>query len=288
MHGLVTIVLLAALQFGPVDRSFELEQYSACRDSLTLMLSRASGAAERSEVLWRLSRVSYMLGDAQSSKEERRARFNEGIAYADEAIRLAPSNINAYMWHCANTGYECQTHSLADQAKAVPAMTRDLETILDKLGRTDCSEAWQALAELFYAHPLKSKDKAINYARRAVETIPRGELRLSTYLYLATLLEKRGWSSSRRASEIASDAAKYPSAGPSNTDKTGYWIGSKGADPKAVWSDRPLRELSDREEALAIVRYAWALFEGSSRRTKMDYRDFRALTSFENILNNNN
>lgn len=278
MKGLC-ILLLAVLNFGSVDRAFERESYKACRDSLCVMLSQASGPHEKAEVLWRLSRVTLMLGEKESAKEVRRTVFAEGIRYADEAIAAEPANIQSYMWHCANTGRECQTHGIKEQAAAVPVMLRDLETILDRYGRTNFSEAWQALAEIFHEHPLKSNDKALNYARKAVATIPARELRLTTYLYLAELLYERNASASKRAAAIASDAAKYAVSGQSNTERMGYFVGSTGTGGRAPWSEHPLASISDREEAVALVRYAMARYENASRRTKMDVRDYRTLSS---------
>lgn len=278
MKGLL-VLLLATLSFSFVDKAFERESYQACRDSLRVMLDRSSGPHEQAEVLWRLSRVTLLLGERESGKEARRAVFAEGIRYADAAIAAEPANIQAYMWHCANTGRECQTHGIKEQAAAVPVMLRDLETILDRYGRTDFSEAWQALAEIFHEHPLKSNDKAINYARKAAATIPARELRLTTYLYLAELLYERNASPQKRSAAIAADAAKYAGSGQTNTERNGYYVGSTGAGGRAPWSERSLAGISDREEALALVRYAMARYEGSARRTKMDARDYRTLSS---------
>lgn len=276
--SLLVGIVLSALSFTGADRSFTRESYAACRDSLTVLLPRAESNGEKAEVLWRLSRVSLMLGEKAVSREEKRAVFTEGIRYANEAIAADPANVWGYMWHCANTGRDCQTRGLKDQIAAVPVMQQDLETILDRYGRTDVSEAWQALSELFMNHPLKPDEKGINYARKAADTIPASELRLTTYLYLARLLYARNWTASKRAGAIASDATKFKAAGQKNTDRFGYYDGAAGPEGKVRWNEKPLASLSDREEALAIIAYAIRLYDASpARRTRMDTRDYKAL-----------
>lgn len=282
-------IILSALSFTGVDRSFTRETYTACRDSLVVMLPRAADNKEKAEVLWRLSRVSLMLGEQAPSKEGKRALFGQGIRYADEALSADPSNVRGYMWHCANTGRDCQTRGLKEQIAAVPAMQHDLETILDRYGCTDLSEAWQALSELFLSHPFKPDEKGVNYARKAADTIPSSELRLTTYLHLARILYERNWSASKRAAAIASDAAKFKIPGQKNTDRFGYYDGAAGPEGKARWSGgKSLATLSDRGEALAVVEYAIGLYDTTpSLRVKMDLREYKALCSLRDQWKSN-
>ena len=287
--ALLVSVLLSTLSFTGVDRSFTRETYAACRDSLTVMLPRAADNKEKAEVLWRLSRVTLMLGEQAPSKEEKRVLFGQGIRYADEAIAADPANVRGYMWHCANTGRECQTRGLKEQVAAVPVLQQDLETILDRYGRTDVSEAWQALSELFLSHPFKPDEKGINYARKAADTIPASELRLTTYLYLARILYARNWSASKRAAAIASDVAKFKTPGQKNTDRFGYYDGAAGPEGTARWTGgKPLAALSDREEALAVVEYAIGRYDTTpSLRVKMDVREYKALRALRDQWTSN-
>ena len=153
------LIPLLVLQFQSVDKTFaDGKDYLACEQALLEMLPQAENSAEKASVLWRLARVNYMLGDAQKDKTARRERFNQGIAYANQGIKENPRDAQCYMWHCANTGGECQTHSFVDQAKAVPVMTKDLTKILNGLNPR-LSEAWQALAQLYHEHPMKSSGR---------------------------------------------------------------------------------------------------------------------------------
>lgn len=269
------LMLSITIQFVNLDRDFRYnENYQANFDTLKVLLRQAETPDEKSEVLWRLSRVCLMLGEGSPEKEIKRDLFNKGINYAEEGIRYAPENINCIMWHCANVGRECQTHSLMDQAAAVPVMMKDLTCILDELGETEFSEAWQALSEIYYNHPFKSKESAINYARKAATCIPSDELRLSTYIYLATQLYERGWSAKKRKSASSSNSVRYNKENKSNIDKYAYFDGDGRTLP---WTGKPASESSDKEEASAIIEYAISLYEKGGDLTHTDHKDYKEL-----------
>lgn len=243
---LLCLVLMASIlpvcgqniDFSQVDRLLrrgEGNDYVECRKQLKTMLPKAVSNEAKADVLWRLSKVSVVLGELETTKEGKRKVFGEGIAYGEQAIKMDGKDPQCYMWHCANIGRECQTHNLIEQASAVNPMLDDLNTILNTLGRKDCSEAWQAKAEIYYNHPFKSNDEAITFATNAVRTIPKDELRIQTYTYLAQMLWKRDKSAKKRKST-----------------------------------------LSDREEALSLVKKAIKLYENSKDRTASDTREYKA------------
>lgn len=275
MFKTLFLIPLLALQFQSVDKAFQRgNDYPACEQTLLEMLPQAENAKERASVLWRLARVNYMIGEEQTDKMARRERFNQGMAYAEQGISANPRDPQCYMWHCANAGRECQTRPLMEQAKAVPAMTKDLTTILNRLDPR-MSEAWQALSEIYYHHPLKSNDTAINYARTAAAYIPKDELRVITYQYLANLLYERNWSADKRASQVSDHRSKLAKmGGAANTDR--YAL-SDGMQMSYPWTSKALGAMSDREEARALAEYAAACYRAYSNPGPIDRQDYKAL-----------
>lgn len=269
------LIPLLALQFQSVDKAFERgNDYRACEQTLLEMLPQAENSTEKANVLWRLARVEYVLGEAQTDKMKRREIFNRGVAYAEQGIQENPREPQCYMWHCANVGRECQTHPLMEQAKAVPAMTKDLSKILNSLSPR-LSEAWQALSEIYYHHPLKSNDSAVNYARTAALYVPAGESRITTYLYLADLLYERNLSADKRASQIADHSAKLEKMkGGANIDRYALSDGMKQAVP---WTSKALGALSDREEALALAEYALSRYRACQDPGSIERQSFQDL-----------
>ena len=273
------LIPLLVLQFTSVDREFRYAtDYTACRQTLEAMLPQAEAGHEKAEVLWRLARIALLEGEKATDKTTKRAYYEQGLRYAEEGIREDPKNEQCYMWHCANLGRKSLTHGLASQAQAVSALQDDLTMILDRLGRIRCSEAWQGLSELYWNHPLKSNESAVNFARRAACTIPADELRLSTYLYLAQLLQERGWSAGKRAAQASSHAPKFAAKAKSNIDKYALYDGTTEQMP---WLKGTIGDVSDREEADALVQYALSRYASCKDLTPIDRKDYQDILQWQ-------
>lgn len=279
----ILFIASLVLNFTSVDREFKYDcNYQSNINTLEVMLEEASTAEQRAEVLWRLSRSYLMLGELEEDKEGKRIYFNKGIDYASQGIEEDPTNIQCYMWHCANVGRECQTHSLMDQAAAVPVMTEDLTKILDELDHPEFSEAWQALSEMYYHHPFKSNESAINFARMAACNIPNDELRLSTYIYFANLLIERDWSEKKRQSMAEGNRKKFEQEKDSNIEK---YSNLDGSDIKMPWSGKVSYEGTDIQEAKAILDFAKKLYDNTTiEKSPIDKKDYEVLKQLINSV----
>jgi len=264
------------LDFRVVDSIFnERVEYDSCRVILESMMKMVRTPSQKTEVLWRLSRVYTLFGETAKDQDKKREFYEEGVRLAEAAIKSDPSNHNSYMWHSANIGRNCQMEHLFAQASTLPTILADMRMILDTLKRTDCSEAWQGISEIYCRHPFKSTDSGINFARMSVMTIPANEMRLSTYHYLAGLLYKRDWSRDQRESTILRNARKQNQA--SEIEKCAVLDGKLGLDYVPKWAVKGIGRMSDREEADRIVAYAIRLYETTAHHTPMDDDDYAAL-----------
>ena len=273
-------VCTAQVDIAKADNLFNTNSnINECLIYLESILPQAASGKEKAEVLWRMSRACLIKGQNAESKEQKREIFGKGISYAQDAIKEDPKNPECYMWHSGNVGRECQTRNFTEQAKKLSVIMDDLTMILDKMKKTDYSSAWQAMAEIYYNHPFKSNDDAINFARKAVMCIPNGELRISTYTLLAKLLYERGMDASKRNAEISSNSGKFKASYSSVIDKYAYFDGSLGNTYKPVWSEKTLGEMSDKEEAKAIAAYAKALYSKAGSRSGFDKADYNELTA---------
>lgn len=278
----ILAIALLALNFNNADYLFSHKaDYKACLAELQTMLPAASDNKEKAEVCWRLARVYLMLGDAASDRDTKRSLYAEGISAANDGISADPSSYQCFMWRSANRGRDCQTRPLPQQAAASGQILDDLEQILDKLGRTGCSEAWEALSQVYIAHPLKSDDAGISYAYRAALTIPKDELRISTLMWLATVLYDRNDSAADRANTIKANKDKFAASAKTNTAKYAYYEGNA----TLPWLTSSSAQLSDREEAKAILRYAESKYNACADKTPIDKQDYSELTKLKNKWN---
>lgn len=270
----------ASVSFNKINALCAGGRYAEARQELNAMLEGASSDKDRASILGQLSKMSMLIGEEQPAKDQKQKEFADGIKYAEQGIKLNPSDETIWMWHCANVGRDCQTRGMKDQIAAVGVMTEDLSTILNKLGRTEYSEAWQALAEIYFNHPFKSNNAAINFTRKSLMTIPKGEIRIYCYSFFAKMLYQRNWSADRRKEEAVKNAAKF-SSGKNSIEKFSFFDGSLGADFKPVWADKGLGAMPDREEAKAIADYAKALYENASTKSKADNNDYKTLSAMQ-------
>ena len=276
------LFVILAINFAQLDLNFNRTgDYTSHRDELVRLLPDAAPGAEKAGVLWRISRDWLLVGQEESDRESKRACFAEGIRYAEMAIHENPNDPQGYMWHCANLGRDAQTRNTMGQAKIVSKLIADLTTILDRLGRTDCSEAWQAISEIWWAHPFKSSDAAVNFARKAALTIPRGELRITTLTHLADILYQRNWSAEKRAAEALESSRKMSAAGKSNIEWFSYFDGAPAENLAAPWTDAPIGGISDRDEAKAIAAYAQRIFRECPDPSPIDINDIKIFINLQ-------
>ncbi|MBO4425133.1 MAG: hypothetical protein J5768_06420, partial [Spirochaetales bacterium] len=144
---LVAAMALAALDFKSVDDLYDSgKDNQKVYDTLQAMLKEAKSGEEKSEVLWRLSRVCVDLGDDMDEKDKngKFAIYTEGENYALDSIAAKP-NYLAYLWKCANIGRYGQTKGVMDSLGKVKPMKADLKVIIDDFKVLDSSETWYTL-----------------------------------------------------------------------------------------------------------------------------------------------
>lgn len=242
------------------------------------MLFPLSGSAQSYEELCRKSLEQLEAGENAADVNAQRAAFAKGIEYAEAAIKLDPNKPDGYMWRCGNKGRDCQTRSMMEQNSAVGKMLDDIATILDKLNCTDYAAAWHALAEIYFRHPFKSTDAAVNFTRKTISCIPKGENWLQTYTLLAEILYDRDWSADKRASAQKKSVDKFGKQYKSNFDKYAFFEGSLGVDYVCPWNGKKIGEASDREEARSLAVYAKKIYEKTADKTEYDTKYYKILT----------
>lgn len=276
MALLVCTAAFAALDFTEADALYLTDEHDQeVYDKLTVMLEQATTEEEKANVLWRLSRVCVDLGDAidKSDKKARFAIYEEGEQYAIDSIATYPTP-EGYLWKCSNIGRWGQTKGVFDSLAKAKPMVQDLEVMIDDLGCLDSSEAWYVLAVLYDSLPGKpisfgNSNAAISYGRIACDTIPRNVIYGGTYKQLAEMLWNRNWNAKKRASEISKMQKNWDKE-TSNIEKYKYYEGANGAQAYPLWTKTALSSMTDRQEAVVILKYAQAVFEGRKTHTQAD------------------
>ncbi len=275
----------AALDFTEVDALYLTDEHDQeVYDKLTIMLGQATEGEEKANVLWRLSRVCVDLGDAidKSDKNTRFAIYEEGEQYALDSIEAHPT-AQGYLWKCSNIGRWGQTKGVFDSLAKAKPMVQDLTVMIDDLGCLDSSEAWYVLAVLYDSLPGKpisfgNSNAAISYGRIACDTIPKNVIYGGTYKQLAEMLWNRNWNAKKRASEISKMQKNWDKE-TSNIEKYKYYEGANGAQAYPLWTKTALSSMTDRQEAVVILKYAQAVFDSRKTHTQADIDNYNEIAS---------
>jgi len=259
---LFPLVLLAAAS-PAVSQADLLHDQGKYGEARTLLLDAAASAAdgkEKAELYWRAARETLELGDlaekAKAPTGEVLKFFEEGEGYANKGIEADPQNDLAYYWKSANIGRWGQVKGVLNSLMKAGVMKDILAKVVAL--NPERSDAYFVLGQLYREVPgwpasfgnLESAvslgRKAVDLRRAQVESGAEKDFVQNFAIELAKTLYKRNWSAAKRAGEQAKKAAKY-SAAQTPLDKSFWYEGSV-----------TLQELSDREEARALVQRAVA------------------------------
>lgn len=275
MKKLITVLLIIAITlpafsvFNPEysDYTFYIEEdFEKDKAYLEEALATAVDDDEKSEILWRLSRLELTLGD-QIPEEDKAARFSayeKSQALAEESIALRP-NANAYHWKSSALGRWGQVKGPLDCLGKAPGMLEDVLMVIDHFGY-DYTDSWYVLGVLYNQLPgwpisFGDDNYAISYMRRSLDTrLSNRGLYLTLFQELSNQLYDRNWDKKKRSKEFKKMEKSYLQE-TVLSEKMKYYEGSEGGENTTFYSPVPLNQISDRQESVMLLRYAEALYK---------------------------
>jgi len=260
-----------------VDQLHEAEKYEQSKSLIESSIAEATSPTQKAELHWRAARAWLNLGDEAedggSAEEELLAFFERGEAEAEKAIQADPSNHLGYYWKSANIGRWGQVKGILNSLfKAKPM--RDLLQQAVAV-EPEHADSYYVLGQLFEQVPgfpvsFGDKDYAVSLGRKSIDLHERQvkagieeEINYDFYTEMAKHLWERNYTAARRAREQGRNKGKYDS----NSDpmeKNFYY--------EAVVS---LKEMSDREEALEMIKWVVRELQGLSGRTDSQDDDLK-------------
>ncbi|MGH0053671.1 MAG: hypothetical protein ACQ5SW_09810 [Sphaerochaetaceae bacterium] len=270
---LTSSFLVAAIDTTKADGLYDMDAFSQAESLLEEQLVQVKDAADRAQILWRLSRVQVSLGDelGEDDKEGKFALYEKGEQYALDSIETHPS-FEGYLWKCSNIGRWGQTKGPLNALGKAKGMLEDLTVIVNTFDTIDSSETWYVLSSLYDELPggfisFGNKKWAISYMRIAMNTIPPDTYYPGHYKKLAEELYDRNWSASKRSKEMQGMEKDWEKAS-NNLEKYRYYEGKDGGKTKPFYSSVTLDQMSDRQEAVMVLSYALAKAEVLGSRVK--------------------
>ena len=268
MMLIIASTLFAAFNPAYSDYQFyNVHDYQTDKAYLEKSLNKAADNSEKAEILWRLSRnVLTLTDDIEKTSENKQARldgYEKAQELAQQSVDLVES-YNAYHWLASAIGRIGQVNGPLNSLSKAKPMRALVEKVQNDFN-ADYTDSWYVLGILYNQLPggisFGDKDFAISYMRRCVDTQDNvNRNNLTNYLELAQQLVDRDWSASKRAKEFDKMQKKY-NAETVPTEKMKYYEGKDGKNGKTFYSTVTQDKISDKQEAVMILKYALAFYE---------------------------
>ncbi len=139
------------------------------KNSYRKLLDIVEKEPDNLRALYELSKVCYLMGDAQDNKNDKLLFYNKGIEYGKKAIKIDKNSVWAHFWYMVNLGRSGQTKGVLNSLGLVPDIKKEIDIIL-KLDPKHTG-AMDAAAMLHYELPgLMGGDlnKSLEYLNRAL------------------------------------------------------------------------------------------------------------------------
>jgi tetratricopeptide (TPR) repeat protein len=260
-----------------VDQLHKAEKYEQTKTSIESSMAEAASPEQKAELFWRAARAWLNLGDeAEDSGTEGEALlafFERGEAEAEKAIQADPDNHLGYYWKSANIGRWGQVKGILNSLfKAKPM--RDLLQRAVAV-QPEHADSYYVLGQLYEQVPgfpvsFGDKDYAVSLGRKSIDLheqqVEAGieeEINFDFYTEMAKHLWERNYSAARRSREQVKKKSKYDSISDA-MEKNFYY--------EAIVS---LKDMSDREEALEMIKWVIRELEGSASRTDSQNDDLQ-------------
>ena len=135
---LVAVLLGAAVAAAaetPVETARELvrryHQDPAALDRARALLESAVAHDSQVETMIMLSYVHFLWADVRATTvEDKLEGYERGRRVGERAVELAPRNADAHLWYAINTGRWGQTKGIMRSLFLLPAVQREIDTIL--------------------------------------------------------------------------------------------------------------------------------------------------------------
>jgi tetratricopeptide (TPR) repeat protein len=273
---------IAAQDAEAVKQADDLDwngNYKEERTALLSALARPGTPADQAEAYWRLARATLNIGDTDFTSgtitaDQAIKLYEAGENYADLAIKLDASNPGGYFWKAANMGEWGQTRGILDSLFKAGPMRDNLRLALKY--NPEMAEAFYVLGELYEKAPgwplsFGNVEYSISLGRKSVALMEQqaasgqqpGRYDID-YISLAGHLWARNWDAARRTGEQP-DMLRQFNERTDNMEKQFFYEGTV-----------TLKNMSDRDEARAMLKDAIAELEADSRRTSGQEKDLRA------------
>jgi hypothetical protein len=255
----VSILLIGILFADPLqtaDSLHQQEEYDREYALLDELLMRSGTGYRKAEILVRLSRLRMaaadLMLDGTHPQDEVLRAYEEGAGYASLSIEADPGNYLAYYYRSVNTFKKGRQKGLLESLDSAAVVKDDLEKAV--IANPGHAESWRALGVLYRTLPglisFGSDDYAVSLGRKAL--VVASDSAYGVRLDLARNLYERNWDAGKRYDALEKKFLEYRKRS-SLLEKNWFFEGTLDFSRTPLYAPKPLRNLSDREEAQSLL-----------------------------------
>lgn len=148
----------------------ERENLDRLREGINALRRARAAGARNYDVVWRLAKFNYYLGDHAKDDAQREAAFRDGIEAGEAAVRIEPNRPEGHFWLGANLGGRAKLQGALSSYASVPDIRREMESVLKIDEKYLSGSAYMALGQI----DLEMPEMLGGDPKRAVEQLERG------------------------------------------------------------------------------------------------------------------
>lgn len=118
------------------------------RQALSILASALPANGNNFDLLWRMARAYYYVGDFAANKEEKLPQYEKGIAIAKRAMLLKPDAVEGHFWLAANYGGQAQLVGALKALSTVKKIRNEMQTVVKIDPTFENGNAFLALGEI--------------------------------------------------------------------------------------------------------------------------------------------
>jgi tetratricopeptide (TPR) repeat protein len=176
------------------------------------------------EVVWKLSKYDYYLGDHEDDEKLKLEAFREGIAVGESAVKLAPDKPEGHFWLGANLGGRAEVQGPLYALSSLPDIRREMETVIKLDEGFQSGSAYLALGQI----DLELPEMLGGDRHRAVDELEKG-LRVGEDNALLRLRLAEAYYAVKRNADARAQAKAILKMKPSPDYQTEYEEAADGA-----------------------------------------------------------
>ena len=167
----------------------ERADLAKAKEALSKLEQALTAKEDAYSAYWRMSRLSYWIGDHTADKEAKKKIFSEGIDYAKKAIALDTNKPDGHFWLGVNDGVYGEAKGVLKSLFLVGPIKSEMRRVIEIDPTYDHGGADRVLGRVYHEVPGisgGSEKKSLEHLLKAVEYGPRDGLKI---LYLADTYE---------------------------------------------------------------------------------------------------